>query len=144
MKNGTRKGLDNEMRKAIYRRDGFECVCCGSTRSIQVHHIVHRGVRHIDEPWNLVTLCELCHMTLHGQRPHWAGHPLDLDADAVEARMMEYICDHYVERGAFWTPRGLVDVDAPSDEDVMGFVRGQMYCRWDHDLLEKYLDGGGQ
>ena len=30
--------LTNAQRKAIYRRDGYQCALCGSTRYLQIHH----------------------------------------------------------------------------------------------------------
>lgn len=144
MKKTLNAGISNEVRKAIYRRDGWECACCGSTRQLGVHHIVHRGRGGCNEPWNLVTLCNLCHMTLHGQRPKWAGVPMELNADAVEARVMEYICDHYMDLNALWTPEGLIDVDTPTDSDLLSLLEAQYLREWPSDVLRKYLDGGGR
>ena len=35
--------IDNKLRKAIYRRDGFRCALCDSTDGLQIHHVVPRG-----------------------------------------------------------------------------------------------------
>ena len=35
--------LTNAQRKAIYRRDGYQCALCGSTRYLQIHHYIPRG-----------------------------------------------------------------------------------------------------
>ena len=58
--------LTNSQRKAIYRRDGFQCAVCGSTRFLQIHHYIHRGQGGNDTPHNLITLCSDCHALAHG------------------------------------------------------------------------------
>ena len=49
----------------IRKRDGNKCRQCGSTSSLQVHHIVHvaRGGLTINS--NLMTLCKKCHERKH-------------------------------------------------------------------------------
>ena len=39
--------LTNAQRKAIYRRDGYQCALCGSTRYLQIHHYIPRGNAHV-------------------------------------------------------------------------------------------------
>ena len=49
-------------------RDAGECVWCGKTEPLHVHHIVplsHGGGNELD---NLVTLCVDCHGDFHGYR----------------------------------------------------------------------------
>ena len=58
--------LSPDLRKAIYRRDGFQCAVCGSTRYLQIHHYIHRGQGGNDSPHNLITLCSDCHALAHG------------------------------------------------------------------------------
>jgi 5-methylcytosine-specific restriction protein A len=45
-------------RKRVLTRDDHMCVCCGSTRTLQVHHLVDADVV---EDEDLVTLCVKCH-----------------------------------------------------------------------------------
>ena len=54
------------IRKAILRRDGYECkLCLSGDTTLQVHHLVpiEQGGETI--PANLLTLCHLCHSTIH-------------------------------------------------------------------------------
>ena len=44
--------LTNAQRKAIYRRDGYRCALCDSTKYIQIHHIIPRGSGGTDHPHN--------------------------------------------------------------------------------------------
>lgn len=50
--------------KAVIRRDGG-CTECGSTKKLNAHHIVpvSRGGRTV--PFNLKTLCHICHSRKH-------------------------------------------------------------------------------
>ena len=59
--------IDNKLRKAIYRRDGFRCALCDSTDGLQIHHVVPRGRGGSrTNPHNLITLCWRCHAAAHG------------------------------------------------------------------------------
>ncbi|MDQ7826152.1 MAG: HNH endonuclease signature motif containing protein [Candidatus Eremiobacteraeota bacterium] len=65
---------EGEFRKAahhhrILRRDRFRCQApgCRCRRNLHVHHIIRRSQGGTDNPWNLITLCEACHLhLLHG------------------------------------------------------------------------------
>ncbi|MDQ7826037.1 MAG: HNH endonuclease signature motif containing protein [Candidatus Eremiobacteraeota bacterium] len=55
----------------ILKRDRFRCqtpgCCC--RRGLHVHHIIRRSQGGTDAPWNLIVLCEACHLhLLHGLR----------------------------------------------------------------------------
>ncbi|MDQ7827189.1 MAG: HNH endonuclease signature motif containing protein [Candidatus Eremiobacteraeota bacterium] len=53
----------------ILRRDRFRCQApgCRCRRNLHVHHIIRRSQGGTDDPWNLITLCEACHLhLLHG------------------------------------------------------------------------------
>ena len=57
-----------ELRQQVLRRDGWRCQFCGSMTNLEIHHQEfrsHSGPYHED---NLVTLCNSCHSSLHGQR----------------------------------------------------------------------------
>ena len=100
-------GITKEVRKAVYRREGYECAVCGSTRQLEIHHVVKRSRGGSDDPHNLVCLCHLCHCAIHGERVR----PVALDdfpysADDMELAVMEYLADLYAEEGEIWTPEG--------------------------------------
>lgn len=59
-----------ELRQIVFKRDGWECIKCGSTESLHCHHV--EGVR-----WNpiesadadqCVTLCKKCHKKVHKKK----------------------------------------------------------------------------
>lgn len=93
--------LTNAQRKAIYRRDGFRCALCDSTKYIQLHHIISRGGGGTDHPHNLITLCADCHAAAHGMMlREWP----DVTEEAVEQAIVEYMSDLYAEQGHVWNP----------------------------------------
>ena len=58
--------LTNQERKAIYRREGYRCALCDSTRYLQIHHVISRGSGGTNHPHNLICLCSDCHALAHG------------------------------------------------------------------------------
>ena len=84
--------IDRETRKAVYRRDGFQCALCSSTRYLQIHHAIPRGDGGSqDDPMNLITLCARCHSAVHG---------LDLDEigvtpEEISQEIVVYLADYY-------------------------------------------------
>lgn len=49
--------ISNDVRKAVYCRDHYQCVLCDYDRGLQIHHVVTRGQGGTNYPQNLVTLC---------------------------------------------------------------------------------------
>jgi len=49
-------------------RDGYKCVMCGSTKGLNVHHKDESGStdKPNNELSNLITLCNACHISIHG------------------------------------------------------------------------------
>lgn len=60
-----------EKRAQVFKRDGYRCVKCGSTKLLEVHHIVARHQGGTDDLDNLETLCHQCHhnTTTYGKKP---------------------------------------------------------------------------
>ena len=50
-------------RRVFLKKVGKVCVCCGSTKHIQVHHILPRHIRPdlVVDMTNLIALCKDCH-----------------------------------------------------------------------------------
>jgi 5-methylcytosine-specific restriction endonuclease McrA len=49
----------------IFRRDGWRCQACGSFTNLQIHHKELRSRSGDDSEDNLITLCSICHESLH-------------------------------------------------------------------------------
>ena len=93
-------GLTNAERKAIYRRDGYRCALCDSTKYIQIHHYISKGAGGTNHPHNLITLCADCHALAHGMNvTDWK-----VSREDVEQAMVEYLSDLYAEEGHVWNP----------------------------------------
>ena len=58
--------ISNETRKQVYRRDGYRCALCDSTKYLQVHHCIKRSRGGTNSIQNLICLCADCHALAHG------------------------------------------------------------------------------
>jgi 5-methylcytosine-specific restriction endonuclease McrA len=65
----TRVQLDPELyeqlRSQVLRRDGWRCQPCGTMLNLEVHHREFRSHFGDDSEQNLITLCSVCHATVH-------------------------------------------------------------------------------
>ena len=52
--------ISREDRLALYKRDGFSCVYCGSTLNLQLDHLHPRSKGGSNHKSNLVTACRSC------------------------------------------------------------------------------------
>lgn len=84
-------GISNELRKKVYRRDGYLCALCGSGQYLQIHHVVPRGQGGSDFEENLITLCSKCHAQVHGID----CVPGIIEQADVEQACIEYVADYY-------------------------------------------------
>lgn len=106
--------VSKELRKEVYRRDGFRCALCDSTDGIQIHHVKPRGRGGADHPMNLITLCWRCHAAAHGNmvdascyanvdpmkiRKMTPQQRIKAVIDEIELACVEYVSDYYAERG---------------------------------------------
>ena len=79
----------DELRREVYKRDNYTCQRCGAKgkkvggdAEINCHHIVPRSRGGTDNSYNLITLCEECHIA----QP---GHSCMLNDPAVRQRHLE-------------------------------------------------------
>lgn len=100
--------ITKEERKAVYKREGYECAVCGSTRQLEIHHIIKRSRGGKNDLPNLVCLCHRCHCLLHGDRPMPDSYRRELGPlrpEDVELAVVEYMADYYAENfGQPWWP----------------------------------------
>lgn len=61
-----RESLPPSQRDRIMKRDGDQCVRCGSREELQVHHIIPISHGGFDFDDNLAMLCEACNRYVHG------------------------------------------------------------------------------
>src|SRR4051812_39820826 len=70
--------------RACRERDGHQCVWCGSTETLDVHHITYERFGN-ERPEDLVTICRDCHKTRH------AIHPIrDKDWTRIREEVPDY------------------------------------------------------
>lgn len=56
----TREPITAELKRAIFKTDGFECVYCSAQAILEVDHIHPHSLGGTNEPENLVTCCHKC------------------------------------------------------------------------------------
>lgn len=115
--------ITNAQRKAIYRREGFRCALCDSTKYLQIHHIIRRSHGGSSHPHNLICLCADCHALAHGMdlrgleegvgavpwgpsewNPEVDGL-MDIERDRpIDQAIVEYMSDYYACEGVVWCP----------------------------------------
>jgi 5-methylcytosine-specific restriction endonuclease McrA len=54
-----------ELCQEALRRDSWRCQFCGSSKNLQIHHMVLRSHQGADTLDNLITLCATCHRMVH-------------------------------------------------------------------------------
>ena len=105
--------ISNEVRRGIYKRDGFRCALCDSTEGLQIHHVIPRGVGGSSSPMNLICLCSRCHNAAHGSM--CCDIPKDTTPEELrrlhatvmadmEQACVEHVSDLYAEKGEIWSP----------------------------------------
>lgn len=55
-----RQAIPTEVRRAVYERDGYQCLHCGTTENLSLDHIHPWSLGGSDDPENLQTLCRPC------------------------------------------------------------------------------------
>lgn len=66
-----------ERRKAILKRDNFQCQMCGTGKNLRVHHIHYSEILGTEPDEDLITVCDDCHKRIHrldielGNAPKW-------------------------------------------------------------------------
>lgn len=55
----------NKLFDAIFERDNYKCQSCNKEKATLVHHIDKNNFN--NDPTNLVSLCNKCHLALHGR-----------------------------------------------------------------------------
>jgi 5-methylcytosine-specific restriction endonuclease McrA len=58
----------DQLRNQVLRRDGWRCQACGAMSNLEVHHKEFRSQSGDDSEQNLITLCAVCHASLHQNR----------------------------------------------------------------------------
>lgn len=67
-----RRTISLALREKVYRRDGFACVYCGSTKRLTLDHVDAHGLGGETTEANLVTACLSCNSS-KGMRPSPKG-----------------------------------------------------------------------
>ena len=88
--------VTKERRRAVYRRDGYACALCDSTRGLQIHHCIPRSKGGSNSMHNLITLCGTCHAQVHGDNLEPGG----MTPQEIAHEVTVYLADEYA--GEWW------------------------------------------
>lgn len=72
-------------RSKVLERDGNECLRCGSTADLEIHHIIPVSQGGSDELENLATLCSECHKDARLSNPQERGEICAYPPDKFDA-----------------------------------------------------------
>ena len=64
-------------RNRIYKRDGYQCVYCGSHRNLTLDHVIPKSRGGTNEWTNLVTSCQKCNLRKADRTPEEAKMKLN-------------------------------------------------------------------
>ena len=112
--------ISNSKRRAVYKRDGWRCALCDSTKYIQIHHVIPRGKGGNNDKCNLITLCADCHCMAHGTPTRDYPFPLlptEVQAmvESITQDMVEYLADLYTYDYWPWEEEKNWLKEAPAD-----------------------------
>lgn len=131
--------IDKKLRNKVYRRDGYRCALCDSTRYIQIHHVIPRGKGGPNTEHNLVTLCSDCHALAHGMDLRgWGAKKED-----VEQAVVECLADLYAEEGIIWNPWGGPEATGMNttrweeEEALMDYLNNSRWTREEDPAVER-------
>lgn len=94
----------DRLRRRVYRRDDWQCQCCGrrgnegGNAQLHSHHVVARSDGGADQLANLVTLCDRCHATYHDNPDLLADRSSTLPS--VLTKPIRWILTNAFDRGA--------------------------------------------
>lgn len=120
-------------RWAIYARDGFQCVYCGSTEDLELDHKTpnhrYRGKYHPDHHTNLLTACRSCNASKGAKNlPEylaWLGQ-MDKYNSIRSKAVRELLPSHYVRGEIEYQVRRRLDAAVKQEIDRQ--VRDGLLC----------------
>jgi len=120
--------IPNQVRRALYRRDGFACALCGDPRHLQIHHVVPRGKGGGNTPRNLIVLCMYCHAAVHGTRLTELYIPPEDVTQAADEYLSELYFKAFGPDMSCFDPYDLYDYDDPDQlQDAFDEIRLCLY-----------------
>ena len=84
------KQLSRNLRNIVFERDSYTCILCTAAPT-ELHHVVPRSRGGNDSPYNLVSVCRVCHELLHGVK----FAEIEISTREIKQLALEYIQDLY-------------------------------------------------
>ncbi len=77
------------------------CALCGSTWNLHRHHIIYRSEGGPTDYWNIIILCEHCHMMVHSNKRYWQKKLIQILTNIIiyechyNKEIRDYVLNHY-------------------------------------------------
>ena len=55
------------IRREVFKRDGYKCVMCGASHPLNVHHVRYPTRWGEEKLEDLITVCDSCHAKIHSK-----------------------------------------------------------------------------
>ena len=89
-------------RQNVFRRDGFQCQYCGSSKELTLDHVIPRSKNGKSSWTNLVTACKRCNTRKGDYTPEAAG--LKLRKPPVKPSYLNFLREHSGMMQEEWLP----------------------------------------
>ncbi len=89
-------------RQNIFKRDGFQCQYCGTTRDLSLDHIIPSSKGGESSWTNLVTACKRCNARKGDQSPEQAG--MKLAKKPIKPSYVMFLRDFSGQQNPEWMP----------------------------------------
>lgn len=86
--------ISPKVRKEVLKRDGQQCIICGTNQNLQIAHYVSRARLGLGIPQNLAVMCASCHYQMDNGKFH----------RELQKAVREHLQTHYEE----WNEKDLV------------------------------------
>ena len=126
--------INEDMRWAIYARDGYVCLCCGSKSRLTLDHIVPRSKGGADEESNLRTYCRSCNSNKN-----------DRDRCICQEPRQVHVPSAPVQRPVFGEPEGDWPIHLREQAAILMYLMScldRAHIGYDpEELLDRWADG---
>lgn len=118
-----------EKRQKRLEIDGYKCACCGSAKSLNVHHTTYERL-YGEEMDDLITLCKDCHKAIHERYGEnlkgWASCLANGNVEIMNSEMLlPFLRDFFGARGCVLA---YLISERSEQNTVLGSMKDISYC----------------
>ncbi|MBI2893936.1 MAG: DEAD/DEAH box helicase family protein [Deltaproteobacteria bacterium] len=131
---------DEDVKEQVKGRDGDRCLACGTTRKLQVDHVVPVSVGGPNEPENLQTLCGQCNRAKGKRRIGFRTRRTTLEKPVPHLAQFDVPPGEHAGDRTYWkrffrrTLNFTYECGAVAEARIAG--RGDGYYHWEVELMD--------